>query len=785
MSMDQQTLQLFSRQLAHWAESAIHQGRFPFRKVETFPSLLTEHGELHPALVFWINRASCMAGGILVLPPQNAEQGVEAGRTCARALGVRHFVTWAPREIVFWEDRGEAAARGKTITLPNSSDAAAGFRKTLTAVMEELKILSVIGAVPPAQLSAHYLANLCRETLLAARTGLTETFRVARGENRLAERAPTPETLALRKGMLTLLRLIGLTAYDRLPPTVQPEGLERAMRFALDTLTEDSRKTLSMAEDELPLPVEEAVIFHHLFRRLVQLRPGDDRPRLARSLEILLAHEAGGLGGSPLPFTEAEAEAGGRALLVNPDGFYRRGEGTIEVAPAPILAFSSLLQDLQDLGAPRERTEEVLALTSGLAPAVIDGTLNGDDIPQAREHRSLAAQLRTSWPTRRFPLPARTPRWVWEFLHLLGLAGEGARIGLNLPDTWLTADFGATLTELLKEQFTLTYLAAGAEGRLQLRLTKEAAPEGMTTLIGPGEPRHLSWGSIRAGHRSLLPLSLHLSDELFSLLEGGFLHIPNEADWPAVNERELFLFTRSSLGRLLWGIVSGGRPLPSRQLLRDEALRRGLPLPAPEILENLRLLCREEAHALPAQGDIDRELALWLGAGVDLSGQGARPPSSRPAPRPAQQPDNADLAGQIARAVFVDGLPRFPEQYLYDYYRPQLVEYRFSGPLVVDSEFFDRITLQDRQGALLEVEGAETAQALLLASFGERSSVALPADRQLTATILDRYRNDLKALRRALVQHAHSRLAGSRAADTLAETIWRSFPLPPGELVDD
>ena len=108
--MDQQTLQLFSRQLAHWAENAISQGRFPFRKVETFPSLLTEKGEMHPPLVFWINRASCMAGGVLILP-QNAEEEMSMGRDCARALGLQHFVTWAAHEIVFWEERGESLTR--------------------------------------------------------------------------------------------------------------------------------------------------------------------------------------------------------------------------------------------------------------------------------------------------------------------------------------------------------------------------------------------------------------------------------------------------------------------------------------------------------------------------------------------------------------------------------------------------------------------------------------------------------------------------------------------------
>ncbi|MFQ5578458.1 MAG: hypothetical protein ACE5G8_15865, partial [Anaerolineae bacterium] len=560
--MDQHTLQLFSRQLAHWAETAISQGRFPFRKVETFPSLITEEGEHRPPLVFWVNRASCMAGGILLFPPQEAEQGVALGRLCAQALGLRHFVTWAAREIVFWEDRGEAAARGKTLPLPDSDRAAAGFRDALTAVMEELKVLSVLGAVAPAQLSAHYLVNLCRGTLQASQPFLTEACRVARGEKRLPEKALPPEDLAHHKGALTLLRLIALIVHDRLPPTVQPEGLERAMRFALDTLPPGPREARSMAADELPLPAESAVAFHHLFRRLVQLRLGNDRQRITRFLEILLDHEANRLGGFPLPF--GAGEAGETTLLVNPDRLYRQGEEAIEVAPAPILAFTALLRDLQGLAPIRAQAAEPFTFASVPAPAAVKGTLAANDIPPAPHRRRLAAQLRTSWPARRFSLPPRTPRWVWEFLHLLGLAEEQARIELNTPGGWLTADYGIPLAELFREQFTLDHLACSADDHLQLRLTKGFDPEGVTTLVGPEGMRQVPWGKIRGGHRSLLPLALHLPDDLFSLLEEGFLQIPAAHGCPDAGERELYLFSRSSLGRLLWGIVSGGRPLPQR-----------------------------------------------------------------------------------------------------------------------------------------------------------------------------------------------------------------------------
>lgn len=780
--MDPTTLQTFARQLAHWAEAAIAQGRFPFRKVETFPALLTEEGERRPPLVFWINRDSCMAGGILLLPSKEADEEVATGRACARALGLRHFVTWAAREIVFWEDREEAAVRAKTMPLPSSDSTAAEFRETLSAVMEELKILSVTGAISPAQLSPHYLANLCRGTLQTTQPLLDESYRVARSENRLADTELPTEELSQRKGTLTLLRLIGLTALDRLPPTVQPEGLERAMRFALDTLPTSPRKALAVAEEELPLPTEVTVAFHHLFRRLMQLHSADDRTRTVRLLDILLADEAGSLGGAPLPFSESWE--GGTTLLVNPDRLYEQSETIIETAPAPILAFTALLRELQGLTPPREQAEDPFQLDIGTAPDAIKGTLSATAIPQARR-QALAARLRTSWPARRFPLPPRTPLWVWEFLHLLGLAAAGSRLELTVPGCWLTADYGATIAALLEEQFTLEYLARDTAGRLQLRLTKSVNPDGVATVAGPGGDRQLPWGRVAGGRRSILPLALHLPHDLFALLEEGGLHFVTEADWPDVGERELYLFSRSSLGRLLWHTVSGGRPLPQRKTLRDEIIRRGLPLPATEILKNLRLLSWEEGRELPPRAVIDSELSLWLGSGITLPGRVGANSSRRATPRPAPKvADDRELTEQIKEAVFVDGLPRFPEQYLYDHYRPQLVDYAFDGPLAAGDEFFGRFTLRDRQNNVLEVEGSETARALLLASFGDSPSVSLPADRHLTATILDRYLLDLKSLRRDLLQQTHARLTDTRAADTLADGIWRSTALPPWDLID-
>ncbi len=301
--MDDQTLQLFCNQLSHWAEVAIEDGRSPFRRAETFFPLLTASGESIAPLVLWINRDSFMAGGLLLFPSRSAEEDIPAGLVCSEALGLRHFVTWAPREITFWEKIGQSAEPRRSLPLsPAGENSPAAFRDIFRKVLEELKYLSVSGSVPPAELSPYYLANLCRLARQSATPFLAEAFRMTRGETRDEEAAEISSSqAAVQQVTLTLLRMLGLLLEDQLPPGIQPAGLDRALRFALDTLPEALRRPLDMTTWELPLPTESAVRLHHLCRRLTQLRFGEDRSRGRRTLEILLACEGESLGGAVPP----------------------------------------------------------------------------------------------------------------------------------------------------------------------------------------------------------------------------------------------------------------------------------------------------------------------------------------------------------------------------------------------------------------------------------------------------------------------------------------------------
>jgi|GEM_PF-639060 len=781
--MDQTTLKLFVRQLAYWAESVIARGRSPFRKVETFPSVLSEGGELHPPLVFWINRDSCMAGGILTFPDQEAEQDVEKGRHCARALGLRHFVTWAPKEIVFWESREEGVGRHRTLPMGGSGDQAAEFRQSLAIVMEELKVLSVTGALSPAQLTAHYLANLCNGTLTSVRTPLTDHYRVALGEGRVGDSLLDPDTLVERKSGMTLVRLLALVLGDLLPSAVQSEGLERAMRFALDNLPAGPRTALRMSEEELCLPTEVTVAFHHLFRRLTQLRLDQDLERSGHLLEILLQSRGNGLQKAPSAWPELPV--GPNTLVIHPDRLITGPGGLVEIAPPPTLALTSLLRHLRHLEPAAAQTDNLFDLSTDVRPWAVQGILANPGIPSATARRALTAQLRLSWPTRRFAIPSRAPLWFWEFLHLSGLAKEEASIDLVTPGEWLTSDFGSPLRELLREQFTMTRLGSLPEGFVRVGLIKARRPDQAAILTAGTGRREIPRRELNAGHHGLWALALHLPDEIFALLEEGTLQCLDEKAMAAIGEDGLFLFSRSSLGRFMWKIVGGGKQLPARRTLKSDLVRYGLPLPSAEILENLRLSLAGKGDSV-SQSLLDKELGLWLGSSPCLPLPAGEPfgPRKPPSAAPEKSAQESELLHALSAEVFVDGVPSFPEHYLYDYYRPPLREYAFEPPLSVGEEFLGRFTLEDGEGKAFEIEGKETARALLLLSHLGVSSAALPVDRGIMAEILDRYLADLKRLRRNLLRQSHLQVTEGRAAEKIARKVWAALPLPAWDRID-
>ncbi len=770
--MRPEDLHLFSRQLALWAESAITRGRTPFRRVETSPTLLSAAGEVRPALVLWINRDSFMAGGVLLLPPAGGEPSHQKGHLCARALGLRHFATWDPKEIVVWEDQGKEIRRHRTLDLP-APPGAEDFRFALERLLEEFKLLSVLGSVPAQELSHHYFANLARATLEGAFGALTESVRVAQAERRLPA-SLCPFDHARRKSALVLLRLLVLLLQDRLPTGIQPENLEKAMLFALEEIAEPLRDLLLPAQEELPLCSEAAVRFHHLLRRLGQLRFGEDPTRAAQVLELFLSCEASRLGGHPLP----DSAPSGDTLLLHPDRLVACASVAAEISSLPLLALGTLLRTLRGETLPKIRRQSVFDLSREEVPAHIVGTLNDRSLPSAAQRPILLGHLRASWPNRRFPLPPHTPWWAWELLHLLGLAPEGSQLYLNVPAGWLCSDFAATLVTVLREGYTLSSLRH-SEHHLTLAIRREASAHSESRLLDlSAEETILSWAKLQSAPLPLCCLVLAFPSCFSRLLEREepIFDFADSADWSG-QHRQILRFAHSFLGRHLWKIASGGAPLPSPPAFEREAKRVQWPVLSADILERL------DAVATPPGGEnaeFDRELARLTGLPSDFTSllrTSCSPSSSRnTAPR--------GLARSVAATVFADGIPLFPEQYLYDYYRPELQVFSFTGALRIEENFFGEITLCDSRGVKITVEGEECAKALELASYSGRTPVYLPRDLRITGEILDRYLHDLRHLQQMLLRQTHLKAADTKAADALAQRIWKSLPLPPWSVLE-
>jgi hypothetical protein len=768
--MDQKTLHQLSAQSCHWADDAIRNGRLPFRRAESFPPLLTADGEIAPPLVLWINRDSFMAGGVLFFPAQEAgDEDLRSGSLCAEALGLCHFATWDVRVVSFWESTATPRPI-RSIPLPVERSLAA-YRHLFGQILEEFKLLSVLGALPPDRLSPFCLVNLCRAARQEALPALAEGFRLASGKGSGSGCGGTrPEDAARRQGTLILLRLLALLLADRLAPGIQPEGLGKVLRFAVDALPPELAAVLAETAEEIAVPPESAIRFHHLSRRLLQLRFGGDRARAARVLEIMLDADGKLLGGFPLPHAAPQPPD----LLLNPDRLPPE-VAAVEIAPAPILAATTLIRWLRGISMPRVQGTDIFTIADLPTPDSICGSLRESGPPSAADRRALEVRLRRSWPHRRFALPSGSPRWAWEFLHLLGLAAPMARLDLETPDGWLTAPFGTPLLDVIRQQFTLEEMSSRPERRLRLRLRKEVRPGATTILHGPEGRRELPWSQLQEGPAALLPLALDLPDGIYSLLRSGLLFL-EEMPLSPDEERGLRLFSNSSLGLLLQRTVSGGIP-PSAQRRRAK-LPPGLPRPSREALRHLHRACPQDLVATAAV--IDAELVPWLGGAAPAVPAPCRPPGA--GSRRRRHASGQDVAALLELAR-TDGIRLFPDHYLYDYFRPELREYRFLPPLTPGEEFFEQTILRDGAGEALTVEGSETARALRLAAAGKPRPISLPVDRRLTAAILDRYLDDLHRLRDLLVREAHRRLADPGAAEHLIEEVWSALALPPWTLV--
>jgi len=471
----------FRRQLFDWLQLRIASGRLPFRRVEETPPIMTGKGPMAPDLVLWINRDSLLAGAMILIPAKGNATLLEEGCEAAGCLGLRQFVTWEARGVNLWETGTDSPQLLKSWPMPDSRVISADdFAITFEQLLQELKNLVVSAGLPAEQLPPAYFANLCLQTLRAIEPFLQEA-------SRLAASPGQPDNCISRnardKGWLTLWRLLTLLQHDRMPTGVRPERLDRALGYAIAGLGREESRYLVPAPDEPPLPESAAIRFHHLAGRLAQLGWHQWPARAGSSLGLLFAETARDyhLETAKLPEPPTAND-----LLVNhipPQPL----AGSSLVAPQPCLGGWQLTRSTDDITLPARTFTGVAALAADHRPARIIATLDDvQPLPAAQRRQRLAA-LRQPWPYRRFRLPGKAPAWLWDALHLGGLADSEGILQLTLPAAWTTAPGAEQLWPLLAERLTLATLQLHADGRQTLTMVShDQAPATLTIFYPDG-----------------------------------------------------------------------------------------------------------------------------------------------------------------------------------------------------------------------------------------------------------------------------------------------------------
>lgn len=769
MSMDPSLLQQFRQQLASWIEARLESQRLPFQRLELCPRTLTDQGHLGPDLVLWINRDSQLAGSMILLPDVVNAQVLGEGLSLANALGLGHFTTWAAREVSIWNvSSGEANLLDVFDLPPANSITPDDFQQTLDDLLERLKVVTVTSAPPTASYSEHYFANLCLRNLQELAPGLTISARLTAGrtaDDEWVEQAPR------EKAWLSLWRLLFLLQQKRLPPGLQPDRLEFAIHYALSDLAKSQHSWLAIQEAEPPLPDDDAVRLHHLAGRLRQLGwPHNDQH--AEEMVGLLINEAAhrfGLNAPQLPWSTDSATL--RVNCHRPPS----AEPCSLVAPRSYLAGWAFKRSLNEQIETYSYAEDLQSLSTGQNLTNSLAILKGEHSLDRKERESQLMLLRQVW-SRRFELPRKTPKWVWDALYLVGLASK--EISLALPKEWHHAPGVEVFWAVLLERYQLAEVAmieTGEQGFLFTQCPQTIScvkvhrnnrvfelPFGLTSTVMPGTTQ--IW----------LMADESVVELLCSKKIGGVS--PDWADETEPLAWGVYLFLQTQLGKYLWHLCSNQSSLPEFDALPLAIRTYGLPLPTREVLADLCLVGLPETEMIPEPDLLEREFANIFGPTPILPESVSHDIAGGEKSRRRR----SVIPKEITSKVFEDGIPRFPEHYLMNLYRPEVTEYTLCGVLEITGEFFDKISLRTlTKDHTLEVSGKLIAEALILASYTDQERVSLPNDELILAEIVQRYRSDLVRLHDNLMRACRRFEPHRQQAIKLARRIWQQQNLPP------
>lgn len=455
----------FRRQLYDWLQFRLSSGRTPFRRVEETPRLLTGSHPATPDLVLWINRDSLLAGAVILIPHRSDAALLENATGLAASLGLRQFVIWEACDVTLWGVDAGTPRPLRSWSMPTSATVSTDhFAATFDALLQELKGQAVAAVLPAAELPPAYFANLCRQVLHDIEPALGEAARLAAAAGQ-AEAETCRQ--ARDKGWLAVWRLLALLWHERMPAGIRPERLERALGYALADLPAPLQAILNPRTNELPLPETAAIRLHHLAGRLIQLGWHRNVTRARAVLALLLADNCRDCQVETAPLDAAPEPLD---LLVNhlPAQPFAT---PVLLAPRPCLAGLALNAAAAGHPLPALLAEGLTGLAAGTRPGRVIAALTDLQPPPPALRRQRLAALRQPWPYRRFRLPASTPAWLWDALHLGGLVASDGTLVLTLPANWTAAPEAELLWGTLAERLTLSGVRLHGDGRQTLTLT--------------------------------------------------------------------------------------------------------------------------------------------------------------------------------------------------------------------------------------------------------------------------------------------------------------------------
>ncbi len=760
-------LQQFAQQLATWTKDIIEHGRTPFRRVDTYPHIETEQGVLQPPLVFWINRQSMMAGGILLLPDGNLEAELEHGRNCASALGLQHFVTWEADQVRIWQVDNDQIKEHQSFPL-SSPRHPETFRYVLADILDSLKLLAVLGAIPVTNLSPHYFNNLFQTTLQQALPSLTKAYRSQRSEmeNPATEDA---DICANEANRLLILQVISLVWFDKFPESILPERMDRAIEISLPTLPERLHHALSYKTTikPPPLPLETAVCFHHLLLRLRQLSWRQKPERAEESIYNLTNSW----------YQNETKNREPAAIHLYPAAPPLSAETAILLSDSPsLLATAALLADISNLGQYKLFLGHLFQFDrDSFSSQTIVGRLLNQTRIASLERYEFTTRLRIAWPNRRLKIKTGQPFWLWELIYLLGLCHKGQKLFLELPIDLLEKPDQLTAWSLLCENFSFQRIQLLDNGNIQVSVSHSENRNQSFQLHLFEEVREITPSANVKEFRNQLLFALTLPRDIYNLLGKELIwptpegipdsHLPG---WKVYRQSQLYQWFRSILDN------EQVRTEFEREPAKESSLS-GIPYPEPLLLNELTRFGREITTDFQPTS-IDYLLANLLACPVI---ENIERSSTVKTPKKNTLGNSGNkLKETIAEKLSNHGIPNFPDQYLYFLDQPEICHYSLTPPLKVKSSLLGQFELEDAKDQTITGYGEELEQILLFCAAAGKTQFDLPSDRHQLEQILTHYKKDLASLYKYLNNLCYSQIEDSKSAHKLIKNTWRNLNLP-------